>query len=222
MNAIVATRLPASGTAAAVPRPQSSAATARQRRRGKRSTSAPTTGPTSTPGAVRASTASATAALPPSAKATTDRLTVAVQEAIITAAQASCSRTRRRSRAVRRTAVTGTDAARLTAAPVRPMRHSVRPESPRSGDFGDPRYGGWAWSVLPDQDPRRAAGVIIAAECWRSHCSPAQLAEDLRRQLAEENAAVVRRVRETSWDVQAARSWEPSPSYAELQRRRAS
>jgi len=53
MNAIVATRLPASGTAAAVPRPQSSAATARQRRRGKRSTSAPTTGPTSTPGTVR-------------------------------------------------------------------------------------------------------------------------------------------------------------------------
>ena len=88
----------------------------RHRWRGYRSTSAPTAGPATTPGRVRASTARATAALPPSAKATTDKVTVAVQDAIITAAHESCRRTRRGSVAVRRTAANGTAIARPSVA----------------------------------------------------------------------------------------------------------
>jgi len=88
-----------------------------------------------------------------------------------------------------------------------------------------PRYGSTEWDDLPDQDPCRAAAVMIAAEAWREHCSPAQVALDLCRQLAEENAAVWRRMRETSWDVSAADDWAAAsrrPTYAELQERRAS
>jgi hypothetical protein len=88
-----------------------------------------------------------------------------------------------------------------------------------------PRYGSSEWDELPDQDPRRAASIVIAAEAWRDHCSPSRVAEDMRRQLAEEDTAAWRRIREASWDVSAARDWRAlsqQATFAELQQRRAS
>jgi hypothetical protein len=86
-----------------------------------------------------------------------------------------------------------------------------------------PSYGTDDWDGLADQDPRRAASVVIAAECWRDHCSPAQVALDLITAIEEQEAEIRRRIREASWDVADARDWAAqaaSPSYAELQRRR--
>ena len=87
------------------------------------------------------------------------------------------------------------------------------------------RYGSPEWDALPDQDPRRAAAVIVAAECWLDHCSPAQIALDLLEDLRHTDAEVRRRVRECSWDVWSTRElhYFPSPSMptrAELQQRR--
>jgi len=106
---------------------------------------------------------------------------------------------------------------------VTPLARHLLGRVPVGADI--PSYGSWAWSVLPDQDPRRAASVIVAAECWRDHRSPQRVAADLRRQLAEEDAAVWRRIRETSWDVSAAADWDEQSRklpYAELEARRAS
>lgn len=88
-----------------------------------------------------------------------------------------------------------------------------------------PSYGSPEWDALPDQDPRRAAAVMIAAEAWRDHCSPAQVALDLLAEMARVDEEVARRVKEASWDVcgDGAR-WEAlaaSPTHAELQQRRA-
>lgn len=86
-----------------------------------------------------------------------------------------------------------------------------------------PRYGSDEWNALPDQDPRRAAAVIVAAEAWRDHCSPAQVALDLLGDLVEADRELMRRVREASWDVVGTRNWlavAQSPTYAELQQRR--
>ena len=52
---------------------------------------------------------------------------------------------------------------------------------------------------------------------------PEVIAEDLRRQLIEEDAGVVRRLRQTSYDVSAAADWSKlaaQPSHAELVERR--
>jgi len=105
---------------------------------------------------------------------------------------------------------------------ITPLARHLLGRVPAGADI--PSYGSWAWSVLPDQDPRRAASVIVAAECWRDHRSPQRVAVDLRLQLAEEDAAVWRRIRETSWDVSVAADWvalAASPTYAELRKRRA-
>ncbi len=98
-----------------------------------------------------------------------------------------------------------------------------------------PRYGSPAWDALPDQDPRRAASITVAAEAWRRHCSPEQVAADLLAEMAHSDLDMARRIRETAWDVHAAlhpAMWDingpipgeprqPSPSYAELAQRRA-
>jgi len=105
---------------------------------------------------------------------------------------------------------------------ITPLARHLLGRVPAGADI--PSYGSWAWSVLPDQDPRRAASVIVAAECWRDHGSPQRVAVDLRRQLAEEDAAVWRRIRESSWDVSAAADWCAASSrrtWAELEARRA-
>ena len=86
--------------------------------------------------------------------------------------------------------------------------------------LGRVRYGTPQWEALPAWDPRRTDAVRVAAEAWREHCSPGQVAIDLAAHLDEVEAELRRRVREASWDTAGARPWEPSPSHAELEARR--
>ena len=86
-----------------------------------------------------------------------------------------------------------------------------------------PRYGSGEWDDLPDQDPSRAAAVIIAAEAWRDHLSPGQVAMDVLSDIIAAELELQRRVREASWDVCGALDWSAlaaSPTYAQLQERR--
>ncbi len=86
--------------------------------------------------------------------------------------------------------------------------------------LGRVRYGSPEWEALPRWDPRRIDAVRVAAEAWRDHCSPGQVAIDMAQHLSDIEDALRRRVREASWDVAGALPWEASPSYAELQARR--
>lgn len=95
----------------------------------------------------------------------------------------------------------------------------------RAGDRASiPRYGSPEWNALPDQDPRRAAAILIAAEAWRDHCSPERVAQDMRDSLAEIRDVIDQTLVETSHDVAMAADWAhifERPTHAELQRRRA-
>ena len=88
------------------------------------------------------------------------------------------------------------------------------------------RYGTPAFHADVRTCPARAlASVLVFAEAWRDHCSPERVAEDMRRQLADEDAATWQRIRSTSADVCEARDWRVAslrPSFRELQERRAS
>lgn len=53
-----------------------------------------------------------------------------------------------------------------------------------------PRFGSPEWDALPEQDLRRVAAVLIAAEAWRDHCSPDRVAEDLEDQLDADDLLV--------------------------------
>lgn len=85
-----------------------------------------------------------------------------------------------------------------------------------------PRYGSTEWMGLPENDLRRVASVIVAAEAWRDHCSPETVAFDLMGQVREENALVLARIRETSEDVRVnlPTGWVDALPHAELVRRR--
>jgi hypothetical protein len=86
-----------------------------------------------------------------------------------------------------------------------------------------PRYGSPEWVVLPVGDPRRLAAMVLAAECWRDHCSPARVAADLAAELEYLDWSVRVRLAEASHDISGAADWRAltaEPSYAELQRRR--
>jgi hypothetical protein len=91
-----------------------------------------------------------------------------------------------------------------------------------------PRYGSTEWDGLPDQDPRRAAAVIIAAEALVDLCRAEMVSRDLRviaEQMRAELAVEGRRFRETSWDVSRALIWAREAHkvpFAEVKRRRAS
>jgi hypothetical protein len=90
---------------------------------------------------------------------------------------------------------------------------------------GCPRYGTDEWHALPDQDPRRAAAVMRAAEAWRRHCSPWQVAQDMRDSLAEIRDVIAYTFVQTSHDVAEAEAadWDAifdRPTFAELCDRR--
>lgn len=79
-----------------------------------------------------------------------------------------------------------------------------------------PRYGTAEWDALPEQDPRRAAPIMRAAEAWRRHCSPAQVAADLLAEMVGRDDDLNRRLRETSWDVHAAlypQAWDVNTTH---------
>jgi hypothetical protein len=94
----------------------------------------------------------------------------------------------------------------------------------RAGDRSSiPRYGSPEWDALPDQDPRRAAAILIAAEAWRDHCSPVRVAEDMRDSLTEISDVIAHMFVGTSHDVAQAVDWEAifsRPTFAELCERR--
>lgn len=87
-----------------------------------------------------------------------------------------------------------------------------------------PRFGSPEWAQLPPSDARSFAAVVLAAECWRDHCSAPRVAEDLADQLDYEDWQVRARLAEASHDVSEA--WaegglaDRGPSFAELQQRR--
>lgn len=86
-----------------------------------------------------------------------------------------------------------------------------------------PRYGDDAWQCLEPSDPRAAAAVAVAAECWRQESDPARIAERLREELDAEDRAVLERIRRTSADVAGALDWKAEvarPALAELRCRR--
>jgi hypothetical protein len=61
--------------------------------------------------------------------------------------------------------------------------------------------------------------VVIAAECWRDHCSPEQVAIDLLDEMQRVEDEIAHRIREASWDVSSVVIPARVP-FAELQRRR--
>lgn len=88
-----------------------------------------------------------------------------------------------------------------------------------------PRYGSQTWLMMAGDDPRRIAAIVIAAECWRDHCSDDRIADELGQEIAAAEANLVHRFRETSWDIGGARDWVADsyrPSHAQLVARRAS
>lgn len=86
-----------------------------------------------------------------------------------------------------------------------------------------PRYGSPEWDALPDGDLRRVAAVLVAAECWRDHCSPERVAADVAAQLEADDRLVHARLRATSEDVRAGLppGWVDSLTHRELLERRA-
>jgi hypothetical protein len=86
-----------------------------------------------------------------------------------------------------------------------------------------PLYGTATWAALDDRDPRRWAAVLVAAEAWRIHRAPEQIALDMRRALNEIDNLVIARLKGASLDVAEAADWTAiagNPSHAELRRRR--
>lgn len=82
-----------------------------------------------------------------------------------------------------------------------------------------PRYGTARWNALADQDPRRAAAVIIAAESWLNYTSPEQVAREMAAEVLQDRWEL----RQASLDVSRATDWAAvaaRPTYAELQQRR--
>lgn len=83
-----------------------------------------------------------------------------------------------------------------------------------------PAYGSPEWQQLDRDDPRRAAAIVFAAECWRRYWTP-DMVTDRAEQFETEIAA---RLREAAHAISAGQNWvrvANAPSYAELQRRRA-
>lgn len=49
-----------------------------------------------------------------------------------------------------------------------------------------PRYSSSAWRALPDNDPRKVAACVVAAECWAEHVDT--LEERLHTEIATARA----------------------------------
>ncbi|HEY9475808.1 MAG TPA: hypothetical protein VIS06_18395 [Mycobacteriales bacterium] len=80
------------------------------------------------------------------------------------------------------------------------------------------------WYALDNTDPRKSLAVFRAAEAWHRYWTPGNVARRLAEELARVDAEVRRRVRESSWDVNAAADWQAlaqQPTYAALAELRA-
>lgn len=67
-----------------------------------------------------------------------------------------------------------------------------------------PRYGSPEWELLEETDPQRLAAVIVAAECWRDHCSAERVAVELDRRRQEDEALYLETARRLANDVHEA------------------
>lgn len=80
-----------------------------------------------------------------------------------------------------------------------------------------PKYGSADWLALPHTSRLRLAAILRAAESWRRHISPEQVASDLIEEMARVDDELRRRVREASWAISQAKDWGSlGPTYAEL------
>ena|GEM_PF-4644271 len=84
-----------------------------------------------------------------------------------------------------------------------------------------PRYGGAEWETLASSDPRFVASVAAAAERWRKHCSPEQIAWEMSLELLAARQVEDRRQTEDFAELAAGvRALAAVPTQAELTRRR--
>ncbi|MDX2969853.1 DUF2742 domain-containing protein [Kribbella solani] len=65
--------------------------------------------------------------------------------------------------------------------------HITDPTSPAGGKARPPIYGSPCWAALADDDPRKLAAAVIAAECWATDLD--ELPDRLRRELDTLHAA---------------------------------
>ncbi|GGM34849.1 hypothetical protein GCM10012275_02610 [Longimycelium tulufanense] len=79
-----------------------------------------------------------------------------------------------------------------------------------------PLYGSPEWEQLSSTDPRKWAGLLLAAECWRRFWHPDMAA--LRADWFDWDQR--RRFRDTANTISAVMPTTLGPSYAELERRR--
>jgi hypothetical protein len=90
----------------------------------------------------------------------------------------------------------------LPTAASHPWAHEVIAAGRAAGQV--PQYASADWLALPAHDPRRLAGLVVAAECWQFDGRADIAAARLREQLALEDHLVLRRIRQASWDVSEA------------------
>ncbi|KLL10809.1 MULTISPECIES: hypothetical protein [Protofrankia] len=83
-----------------------------------------------------------------------------------------------------------------------------------------PSYGSPEWAALPDDDPRRAAAILVAAESWRAEADPVWRDAVHRAEQDGARAAYLRDVDARWGEIQAA--WrELSQHVARIERARA-
>lgn len=83
-----------------------------------------------------------------------------------------------------------------------------------------PRYGSLAWCALPDNDPRKVAAVVVAAECWWVECDRDHIADRLRDQLAvERQIQAAREAQEFAAVAAEVRSGADRPTWAKVRER---
>ncbi|GAB3349973.1 hypothetical protein [Modestobacter lapidis] len=83
-----------------------------------------------------------------------------------------------------------------------------------------PDYGSPEWVALPDNDRRKVAATVLAAECWRAETDPEWRAWRLRTELEAGQGADDEPARWTPEIVAEVHRTANRPSYAELCDRR--
>lgn len=85
-----------------------------------------------------------------------------------------------------------------------------------------PAYGSEQWAALPAHDPRILAAVVVYAECWRAHCHPRVVEEEVAAGLDADDACVHARLGDAAADVRVGLDFDllASPTHAEMLARR--
>lgn len=86
-----------------------------------------------------------------------------------------------------------------------------------------PLYGSPSFDALPDDDPRKVASCVRAAEAWRRDGQPDAIGQRLIEEIEHNDRYTAWRIRMMSNEMSAALDWVAEsykPSWAELQARR--